>query len=350
MHDRRSPRPASATTLAVAMLACGLLAGCTTAAGADDGVSIGYFPTVTHAPALVADGEGLFDDRLAEVGANATTQSFRAGPEALQAVLAGSVDIAYLGPNPAVTAYLQSSGDAVRVIAGSTSGGASLVVRPGIEDPADLRGARLATPQLGNTQDIALRHWLTAQGLTATEDGGGDVHVLPQPNSAAVQAFRTGQIDGAWLPEPFASWLVEAGGRVLVDERDLWPGGRFVTTTVVAHPDVLAEHPERVQAVLEAHLDALALIDDDPAAARDTVAAQITALTGQDLDPATLASAWETMDFGPDPLAGALRDAAAHADAVGLLPDKPHDDFARLWDLALLNDALAARGLPAVAA
>ncbi|MHA6507888.1 ABC transporter substrate-binding protein [Tessaracoccus sp. Y1736] len=346
----RSTRLSRRTAAAVGLVtACGLLTGCASTDYADDTVTIGYFANVTHAPALIADGAGLFDARLAEAGATASTQSFRAGPEALQAVLAGSVDVAYLGPNPTVTAYLQSRGEAVRVIAGSTSGGASLVVRPGIESPEDLRGKRLATPQLGNTQDIALRHWLGTQGLTATDDGGGDVSVLPQPNSAAVQAFTAGGIDGGWLPEPFATRLVEAGGVVLVDERDLWPDGLFASTTVIANPRFVEERPDLLRAFLDAHLDALALIDEDPVAARDAAASQITALTGQVMDPGTLRASWETLEFTVEPLADTLRAAAAHADAVGLLPDKPNDDFARLWDLAVLNEALDARGLAEVA-
>ena len=341
----RSTRLSRRTAAAVGLMTlCGMLSGCANDSAVDDEVTIGYFANVTHAPALIADGTGLFGERLAEAGATVTTQSFRAGPEALQAVLAGSVDVAYIGPNPTVTAYLQSGGEAARVIAGSTSGGAALVVREGIESAEDLRGARLASPQLGNTQDIALRHWLDTQGLTADADGGGDVHVLPQPNSAAVQSFQAGEIDGAWVPEPFVARLVGAGGVVLVDERDLWPDGLFVTTNVLANPEFVEERPDLVRAVLDAHLDAIAVTDDDPEAARAAVAAQIKALTEQDMDPATLESAWQTLEFTADPLADSLRTAAEHADAVGLLPDKPNDDFARLWALDVLNEALTARG------
>ncbi|MHA6513478.1 ABC transporter substrate-binding protein [Tessaracoccus sp. Z1128] len=346
----RSTRLSRRTAAAVGLLTVtGMLSGCASTAAAEDTVVIGYFANVTHAPALIADGTGLFDTRLAAVGATATTQSFRAGPEALQAVLAGSVDVAYIGPNPTVTAYLQSRGEAVRVIAGSTSGGAALVVRTGIDSVDDLRGANLASPQLGNTQDIALRYWLGTQGLTAGEDGGGDVHVLPQPNSAAVQSFASGEIDGAWVPEPFVARLVEAGGVVLVDERDLWPDARFVSTNVVASPEFLEQRPDLARAVVDAHLDALSLIDEDPEAARAAAAAQLQALTGQQMDPATLESAWRTLEFIADPLAETLRASADHADAVGLLPDKPNDGFARLWDLTVLNEALVARGQAEVA-
>lgn len=336
--------------IAAALLtAGGLLAGCAATAGAEaTEVRIGYFPNVTHAPGLVADSDGLFEEQFAEEDVTVSTQAFNAGPDVIQAILSGSLDISYIGPNPTVTAYIQSNGEGVRVIAGSTSGGASLVVRPEITSHADLKGKKLASPQLGNTQDIALRHWLTTQNLTATEDGGGDVSILPQSNSAAVQSFRAGEIDGGWLPEPFASRLVEAGGVVLVDERDLWPDGEFVTTNVIARTEFVEENPELVRAFIEAHLDALDSIEADPAAAQSTVAAQVKRITEQDIDPAVLQTAWENIDFTANPLSDTLRASADHAEGVGLLPDKPSDDFAQLWDLTALNAALAERGQPEV--
>lgn len=333
-----------------------MLTGCSAPASAGPAssggaqrVNIGYFPNVTHAPGLIADAEGLLSKRLGEAGAGAVVKAFNAGPDVIQAILSGSLDISYIGPNPTVTAYLQSRGEGIRVIAGSTSGGASLVVRPEITAAAQLKGKRLATPQLGNTQDIALRHWLSTQGLSATADGGGDVSVLPQANSAAVQAFSAGEVDGGWLPEPFATRLVKAGGKVLVDERTLWPQGRFVTTNVIARTDFVQKHPDLVRAFLEAHLDALALIESDPAKARSSVSAQIKKITEQELDPAVLEPAWANIEFTPDPLASALRTSADHAAGVGLLPKKPSDGFAQLWDVALLNEALTARGASKVA-
>lgn len=334
-----------------------LVAGCSFPASADPAssaakkkVAIGYFPNVTHAPGLIADADGLLAKRLGDAGATVTTQSFNAGPDVIQAILSGSLDISYIGPNPTVTAYIQSNGEGVRVIAGSTSGGASLVVKPGITSAAQLKGARLATPQLGNTQDIALRHWLTTQNLTATTDGGGDVSILPQSNSAAVQAFAAGKIDGGWVPEPFATRLVSAGGTVLVDERTLWPQGRFVTTNIIARTAFVTENPALVRAFLEAHLDALDRIAADPAKSRTTTAAQIKKITEQDIEPKVLADAWANLEFTPDPLSATLRTSADHAAAVGLLPNKPSDQFARLWDLAALNEALAGRGAARVSA
>lgn len=346
--DPRTARVPRRTAIAVALVSISALAaGCASSAGARDGstqVTIGYFPNVTHAPALIGDTEGLFAERLADEGATVATQSFNAGPDVIQAILSGSLDISYIGPNPTVTAYIQSNGEGVRVIAGSTSGGASLVVRPDITSPDDLKGRKLATPQLGNTQDVAFRHWLTTQNLTATEDGGGDVSILPQSNSAAVQAFSAGEIDGGWLPEPFATRLVAAGGVVLVDERDLWSNGQFVSTNIIARADFVEKHPDLVRAFIEGHLDALDSIEADPSAAQATVAAQIKRITEQDIDPSILATAWDNLEFTADPLADTLRASADHAEGVGLLPDKPSDNFAELWDLSALNAALVERG------
>jgi len=338
--------------LTAGVLVTGLLAACGgAAAGGPDGtggvgvVRIGYFPTLTHAPALVAEREGYLRDRL---GPGVTTQSFAAGPGVIQAVFSGSLDIAYLGPNPTITAYVQSGGAAIRVIAGATSGGASLVVRRELDDPGDLRGRTLATPQLGNTQDVALRNWLSRNGMRADTEGGGDVRIVPQRNAAALQAFVSGHIDGAWVPEPYATQFVDRGARVLVDERSLWDGGRFVTTNVIVRTAFLDEHPDRVAAFLEAHLDALRLLADDPARAKADVVAQLRTLTGQDLDPAVVDRAWDNLTFLADPLPATLIRSAEHAHAVGLLEDLPADDLAGLWDLDPLNRALRARDLPEV--
>lgn len=336
---------------AIALLG-GMLAACSGSATAQSGaatvVNVGYFPNVTHAPGLVADAQGFLAKRLGAASASAATKSFNAGPDVIQAILSGSLDISYIGPSPTVTAYLQSRGEGLRVIAGSTSGGASLVVKPGITDASQLKGRKLATPQLGNTQDIALRYWLSTQGLNVTKDGGGDLSILPQANSATAQAFAAGQIDGAWVPEPYATRLVQAGGRVLVDEATLWPHGTFVTANIIARTDFVQQHPELVKAFLEAHLDALALIKSDPAAAQAAVASQIKKITEQEIAPDVLKASWKNLTFTADPLASTLRTSAEHAAAVGLLPDKPSDGFARLWDVTILNEVLAAGGQAAV--
>jgi len=345
--SRKQHRIGTTTAIAATLVAL-LLPGCAAASASGppalDQVNIGYFPNLTHAPGLVADAEGKFTERFGKLNIKVNTKSFNAGPDVIQAVLSGSLDISYIGPNPTVTAYIQSHSDGIRVIAGSTSGGASLVVKPGITGVEQLRGKKLATPQLGNTQDIALRYWLKQNGLNATQDGGGDVSILPQQNSAAVQAFAAGSIDGAWVPEPFATRLVKAGGKVLVDERTLWPGGKFVTTNVIARTAFVQQHPDAVRAFIEAHLDALDEIKTNPAAAQTAVAAQIEKITEQELPADVLKASWANLGFTDDPLASTLKTSADHAAAVGLLPDKPGDGFAKLWDVTALNEALAARG------
>lgn len=311
-------------------------------------IKIGYFPNVTHAPGLVADAEGFFTKRIGD--GKVTVQSFNAGPDVIQALFGGSLDISYIGPSPTATAYAQSGGEAVRVVSGSTSGGASLVVKPEITKAADLKGKVLSTPQLGNTQDVALRYWLKEQGFATTAEGGGDVKIQPQKNSATVAAFKQGTIDGAWVPEPFASLMIEAGGKELVDERTLWPDGAFVTTNIIVSKKFLDEHPDTVRAFLEAHLDAIEFIEQNPAKAQADVIQKIKAITDQAPDAKSVADGWKKLAFTAAPLGGTLIEQAQHADAVGLLEDKPSDNFANLWELDQVNAALAARGLPTVVA
>jgi NitT/TauT family transport system substrate-binding protein len=353
MGKPMSPSATRRQVLAAAAAGAGLaLAGCgrsaSSGSSATDDVRIGYFPNLTHAPALVADARGLFARHLGGLGGPVRTSAFSAGPEVLQALFSNSLDVGFLGPSPTITAYTQSRGSAIKVVAGAAAGGASLVVRSGIDGPAGLRGTRIASPQLGNTQDVALRYWLHGQGLRADIDGGGDLSVVPQKNAAALQSFTLGHLDGAWVPEPYATQFVEKGAHVLVDERTLWPHGRFVTTNVVVRGRFLAERPDAVRAFLDAHLDALQLLHQDPSAARTAVAAQITKVTEQKVRAGTLEAAWGRLAFTADPLAATLRASADHAAAVGLLDALPEDGFAGLWDLTPLNAALTARGLPEV--
>jgi ABC-type taurine transport system substrate-binding protein len=210
---------------------------------------LGYFPNITHPrwSAWARDLQG-------HLAPNVTleTSTFNSGTEASEALFADAIDLTYIGPNPAINAYAKSNGEAVRVISGATSGGAFLVVKPDINGPADLKGKKLATPSLGNTQDVALRSWLKENGLSADEAGGGDVSIAPQENSQTLQTFISGDIQGAWVPEPWATRLVQEGWRkVLVDERDLWPDGKYVTTHVMVATKFLNDHPDVVKQFLE---------------------------------------------------------------------------------------------------
>ena len=308
-------------------------------------IRLGYFPNVTHAPAIVGIRLGLFAAALGP-GVTLEPKLFNAGPEAVEALFSGALDVAYIGPNPAINAYVQSEGAAIRIIAGATSGGASLVVRPGISSAAQLRGTRLATPQLGNTQDVALRAWLARQGLSATREGGGDVAIVPQPNAQTLETFRAGQIDGAWVPEPWASRLVlEGGGVVLVDERTLWPGGQFVTTQLVVRTEFLRDHADRVARLLRGHVRAVEYLNDDPTVARSVVNLGLAALTGRPLEDSVLARAWGNLSFTVDPLAASLHQSARAAQQAGLLGEGSLDG---IHDLGPLNDVLVMSGRPRV--
>jgi NitT/TauT family transport system substrate-binding protein len=306
---------------------------------------LGYFANVTHAPALVALEQGYVAKELGP-DVKLETRSFNAGPEAVEALFSDALDATYIGPNPAINAFAQSEGQAVRIIAGATSGGAALVVAQDIGAPADLRGKKIATPQLGNTQDVALRAWLVHQGLSANLEGGGDVAIAPQANAQTLETFRGGLIQGAWVPEPWATRLVlEGNGKVLVDERELWPDGRFVTTHLVVRTAFLKQRPDLVERLLRAHVQAVDFLNAQPDAARGLVNAAIGRLTGKELPPAVIERAWQSLTFTVDPIASSLRKSAQDATEVGLLEPVKLDG---IYDLTALNGILAAAGKPPV--
>jgi NitT/TauT family transport system substrate-binding protein len=311
-----------------------------------DEVKLGFFPNVTHAPALVGIAEGTFADHLGD--AKLSPFTFDAGTEAAEALLAGSLDLTFIGPNPAINAFAKSNGEAVRIVAGSTSGGAFLVVKPEITSAEQLAGKKIASPSLGNTQDVALRAWLKEEGFETTPEGGGDVTIIPQKNSTTLESFIAGDIDGAWVPEPWATRLIdEGGGTVLVDERDLWTGtgGEFVTTHVLVRTEFLNDHPDAVKAILEGLADAIDAIAADPAAAQADVVAQIGEITGKDPGADVIAKSFANLTFTLDPIAASLQKSADDAVAVGLLDPV---ELKGIHDLTLLNEILAERGQPAV--
>jgi NitT/TauT family transport system substrate-binding protein len=320
-----------------------------TDAGAPATLRLGYFPNVTHAPAIIGVETGLFAEAL---GADVTleTSTFNSGTEVVEALFSGALDASFIGPNPAINGYAQSDGAALRIVAGTTSGGASLVVRAGNETPADQAGTSLASPSLGNTQDVALRAWLEEQGFTTDTAGGGDVHITPQDNADTLTAFQTDAIDGAWVPEPWATRLVnEGGGHVLVNEQDIWPDGQFVTTHLIVSTEFLDEHPDVVKHLIEGLADAVEEAGGDPAAAQATVNDGIEKVTTSRLADATIAGAWENLEFTLDPIASSLQTSADHAIAAGLL-DPVDLASPGIYDLSLLNEVLADRGEPAAAA
>jgi NitT/TauT family transport system substrate-binding protein len=302
---------------------------------------LGFLVNITHAPALVGIKEGFFTKDLGH-GVTLKLTPFSTGTEESTALLAGQLDAAYVGPNPAIKAWQTSGGKLIKVISGAASGGAQLVVKSGITSVAQLKGQSLATPSLGNTQDVALRYWLKQHSLTTTTTGGGDVSVKPvSPNSAAVLEFKSGQIAGGWEPAPYDTEMVQDGGHVLVNEASLWPGGQFVTTNLVVTQSFLTAHPTVVSGLLQGQIDANNFIHQHPAAN-----AELTSVLGKGLKPSVLAASFQQITFTDNPVASSLTADAQHAVDVGLL--SPVSNISGLYDLGPLNQLLAKAGEPQV--
>jgi NitT/TauT family transport system substrate-binding protein len=283
-----------------------------------------------------------------ELGGTAVQpQLFNAGPSAIEALNAGAVDIAFIGPNPAVNGYLQSGGRNLRIIAGAASGGAALVVHPDrVDGLDDLAGKRIATPQLGNTQDVALLTFLKDRGHRVDPaTGKGDVSVLRIAGAELAHAFESGSVDGAWVPEPSAAVLRSHGAVTLLDEGELWPEGRYVVTQVIVSQDFLADHPDVVTAVLRGVVAANDWINAHPAEAKERINTAIEELTGNALPEHILGPAFDHVEFLVDPLAASLRTAAEHAVEIGLLA---HAELDGIYDLSPLNQVLKDEGLPEI--
>ncbi len=311
-----------------------------------DEVKIGYFPNLTHATALVGVQEGLFQKELG--GTAIKTSTFDAGPSEIEALNAGSIDIGWIGPSPAINGYTRSNGKNLRIIGGSASGGVKLVVNPKkIKSLKDVKGKKIATPQLGNTQDVAFLNWIASQGWKVdTQSGKGDVSVVRADNKIVPDAYRSGSIDGAWVPEPTASKLVAEGARTLLDESTLWPGKRFVITNIIVSQKFLKEHPDVVEAVLRGSVKTNAWINANPEKAKTAANAALKELSGTELPSDVIDPAWKSISFLDDPLASTLHTEAEHAVKAGLL-DKP--DLKGIYDLTPLNKVLKTEGKNKVA-
>jgi NitT/TauT family transport system substrate-binding protein len=308
-------------------------------------VRFGVFPNITHAPGLVALADGGQLSKLLP-NATVTVTPFNSGTTAVESLFGEAIDITFIGPNPALNAYVKSGGE-FQVISGSTSGGAFLVVRPEIATPADLKGKKIATPSLGNTQDVALRAWLKDQGFATDTAGGGDVSVVPQENAQTLETFIAGTIDGAWVPEPWATRLIKDGGaRVLLDERDLWPDGKYVTTHLLVAKKYLEANPEVVKRILLATVQAVDYVNENPAEAQAIVNAEIEKFTTKKLGEDLLQAAWDNLTFTVDPVAASLQKSADDAVELGLLEDP--GDLSGLYNLTQLNEIQKALGKPEV--
>ena len=305
---------------------------------------LGYFANVTHAPAILSVADGDLQKQLGST--TLQTKIFNAGPAEVTALLGGSIDAAFVGPSPAINAFTEGKGDYV-IVAGAVSGGAELVVKPSITTPAQLKGAKIATPQLGNTQDVAARAYMKSIGLTTTTAGGGDVHILPAAsNSAILTSYKAGAIDGAWVPEPYASRLVdEDGAHVLVDEKSLWPQGQFTTTVLVVNKSYLLAHGATVKALITAELDAIDQLQTAPAASEATINAALPKLGGTVLKPAVLTRAFSEITPTDDPIATSLATEQSHAVAAGLVKSA---DLHGIFQLSQLDAILASQGKPSI--
>ena len=336
------------TVAAIVGAALLLAAGCssssagTTSSGSGSGnadpapvtVRLGFLENITHASALVALKEGFFTKALGSAGTLKPT-AFSTGTQETTAILAGQLDAAYVGPNPAINAWQKSGGTAIKIVSGAATGGASVVVAKGITSAAQLKGKTLATPSLGNTQDVALRYWLKQNGLATTSTGGGDAFIKPTtPNSAAVLEFKSGQIAGGSEPAPYDIEMVKDGGTVLLSETG-------VTTLLVVTQSFLSAHPAIVADLVKAQIQANDFIKSSPAAAQADANAELGSYTGKPLKASIVAAAFKEITFTNDPDASSLTSDASQAQSLGLL--KPVN-LSGIFDLGPLNTALAAAG------
>ena len=316
-------------------------------ASGTDVLRIGYFPNINHAQAVIGLGNGEYQRALGTV--KIETQVFNAGPSAIEALFANKIDVTYVGPNPAINGYIKSDGEGLRIIAGASSGGAVFVIRndAGINSVADFAGKKFASPQLGNTQDVALRAYLLKNGYKTTENGG-NVEVIPAKNSDILTLMVKKDIDGAWVPEPWGAKLVkEANAKIFLDERDLWPDGKFVTSHIVVRTDYLQKHPDIIKKLLQAHVDETLQINNNKEDSLRIFNDQIEKITGKTIPEDELHQAFARMEITYDPIKKSLYKSADDAFNIGFLGDtKP--DLSKIYDLKILNEVLEEKKLEAI--
>jgi NitT/TauT family transport system substrate-binding protein len=314
--------------------------------GAEDKVAIGHFPNITHAQPMVGRSLRTFEK---VIGVPIDWKAFNAGPSEMEALIAGHLDIAYVGPNPAVNAFLRSKGKALKIIAGAASGGASLVVskRSTISSASEFKGKRIASPELGNTQDVALRHWLKSNGMTP----GRDVQVLSIRNPDILLLFQQGKLDGAWVPEPWVTRLIKEGGaKILFDERSLWPGGKFTTGVVVVRIGFYGKHRDLVRRFLEAHVETTKWIVKNSVESQKRINGQLAVMVGKPFPEEVLSEAFSRVTTTYDPLISSLMTSAGWAHELGYLPRNTDlsTGIRGLLDVSQLNEVLKTKSLALV--
>ena len=315
---------------------------------------VGHFPNVTHAQGVIAHGlsraqKGWFEQRL---GPDVEVQWFvyNAGPSAMEGIMANSIDMTYVGPNPAINAHLKTQGKDIRIVAGSCTGGAALVVQPDgrISKDSDFKGKKVATPQLGNTQDVAARAWLKSKGYRVTLTGG-DVLVVPTANPDQLTLFQKGDMDAVWTVEPWVTRLeLEAKAKVYLEENSLWKDtdGKYVTTHLVSSARFLQRNPDLLKKWIAAHVELTDWINKNVDEAKRILNGELKAETTRALPQQTLDLAWKRLEVTHDPISASLLKSAQDAHAIGFLKQKP--DLSKIYDLKLLNEVLKEKGLPAV--
>ncbi len=311
---------------------------------------IGYFPNINHAQAVIGFGSGDFQKALGD-NVKVQTTVFNAGPSAIEALLAKRIDATYVGPNPAINGYVVSDGKDLKIVAGVSSGGAVFVVRndAGINSPKDFANKKFASPQLGNTQDVALRKYLLDNGYKTVENGG-NVTVVPVANSDILTLFLKKEIDGAWVPEPWGARLVKEGnGKIFLDERSLWPGGKFVTANVAVSSDYLKNNPDVIKKLLAAHVNETTWINDHKEEAIKSFNTELKKLTGKTIAEDELRDALSRLDITYDPLKLTLFRSANSAYDLGFLTKgKPRPDLSGIFDLMILDEVLKKKGLKTI--
>ncbi len=313
--------------------------------GSSDVLRLGYFPNINHAQAVIGVGNGDYQDALGSV--RLEKQIFTAGPAAVEGLFANRVDCSYVGPNPAINGYLKSEGS-LKVVSGVSSGGAVFVVRNGavIDSPDDFSGKKLASPQLGNTQDIALREYLMEHGYDV-QLTGGDPEILPAKPADMLTLMVKGDLDGAWVPEPWGARLVREGGAsIFLDERDLWDGGQFATALLICDADYIENNPETVKRLIRAHVSETLWINGHREEAIDLFNEHVAEILGAEFDEGDLRTALTRMEFTYDPLEETVVQSAEAAYSLGLLDEEP--DLEGMFNLDILNGVLLERGLEAV--
>jgi len=335
----------AAAAVGSALLIAGCSSGAASSGSASGGgsgpvaVRLGYLANITHAPTLIGVKNGYFAKALGSAG-TLRTSTYSSGTQETTAILSGQLDAAYVGPNPAINAWQKSGGKAIKIVSGAATGGASIVAKPGVTSARQFKGKSIATPSLGNTQDVAARAWLKQGGLSTSAVGGGDVTVKPTtPNSAAVLEYKSGQIAGASEPSPYDVEMEQAGGRVLLSE----PG---VTTLLMVTQSFLSAHPAIVNDLLKAQIESNDFIKKDPAQAAKVANSELAAYTGKPLKPKVLTPAFKEITFTDDPDAASLTTDASQAAGVGLLQKA---SLQGIFDLGPLNSGLRAAGEKQVA-